>query len=119
MNNVKKALAIIASAVAILFFYTVIKQAEHEALMERESARFDTLFSEFAKSNILPENNTFFEDIQKRAKKEERETQKRLEEKRKECFILSFIVLFFVLIVSFSVFIYMMRKKKKGGDSNA
>ncbi|MGC8766795.1 MAG: hypothetical protein ACP5QP_03760 [Brevinematia bacterium] len=84
MNSVMKALVLTAPAAAVIFFYTAIKQSEHEALMERESARFDNLFSVIAKSKMLPENNTFFEDIQKRARKEEEEAQKRLEEKRKK-----------------------------------
>jgi biopolymer transport protein ExbB/TolQ len=85
MNNVMKALVLTAPAAAVLFFYVIIKQSEHEALIERESARFDNLFSEIAKSKLLPgSNNTFFESIQERAKKEEEEAQKRLEEKRKK-----------------------------------
>ncbi len=85
MNNVFKALIITAPAVAILFFYVVIKQSEHQAFLERESARFDQEFTELAKPRMLPGfNETFWRERQEKARKEEEEAQRRLEEKRKK-----------------------------------
>ena len=85
MNNVFKALVISAPAAAILFFYVVVKQSEHTALLERESARFDRVFSEIAEPKMLPKRSeTFWQEMRERAKQEEEEAQKRIEEKRKK-----------------------------------
>ncbi len=84
MNNVFKALILTAPAVAVLFFYVVVKQAEHQAFWERESARFDQEFTELAKPKMLPGNETFWKEKQEKAKREEEEAQSRLEEKRKK-----------------------------------
>ena len=82
MSNVFKALVISAPAAAVLFFYVVVKQSEHEALLERESARFDRVFSELAEPKLLPNNSTLWQHIKERATREEEEAQKRIEEKR-------------------------------------
>ncbi len=84
MNNIFKALILTAPAMAILFFYIVVKQSEHQALLERESARFDQEFSEMMKPKILGGNESFWKERQEKAQKEEEEAQKRLEEKRKK-----------------------------------
>ena len=84
MSNVFKALVVSAPAAAVLFFYVVVKQSEHEALLERESARFDRVFSEIAEPKLLPQTNSTWQIIKERAIKEEEEAQKRIEEKRKK-----------------------------------
>lgn len=83
MNNLFKTLFLVAPALAVLFFFVVVKQSEHQAYLERESARFDKDFSEMMK-NPYSLKNDYWTDRQKQAAEEEKQAQAKLEERRQK-----------------------------------
>jgi len=85
MSKVFKALIITAPVMALIFFYTVIKQHEIASKIELESAKFDTEFAHLMREVNLPNfNGSLNEDFWAERKRKAQELEKEKEEELKK-----------------------------------
>jgi len=90
MSKLFKTLIATVPAVAILFFYTVIKQHEVSSKIELESAKFDTEFAHLMRDEKLPVFNEsfngsdFWAEREKKAQEVEKEKEEELKRQKEK-----------------------------------
>jgi len=88
MSKVFKALIITAPVMALIFFYTVIKQHEIASKIELESARFDTEFSHLMRMHEVNLQNfngsDFWSEREKKAQELEKEKEEELKKQKEK-----------------------------------
>jgi len=85
MSKVFKTLIITAPVMALIFFYTVVKQHEMASRIELESARFDTEFAHLMREGPSGSfNESFWVEREKKSQELEKEKEEELKKQKEK-----------------------------------